>query len=326
MPSSIREELLAVFNNEKETYISGQMLSEKLNCTRTAIWKHIEELRNEGYVIEAVQKRGYRMTGRPDKLSSDVVKRNLTTNKIGQNIHFYETTPSTQRIAHLLAQQGKPEGTVVFAEEQTEGKGRLDRSWHSPVGAGIWMSIILRPNLPPQHAPQLTLLAAVAIVRAIESELNITCEIKWPNDILINGKKAVGILTELHAEADRINSVIVGIGINVNTTKEEFPSELQHLATSLSLEKGGDKIDRASLARVIFESLEEMYEKYLEHGFTFIKLLWESYSVSIGKQIIARTISGEIRGYARGITDEGVLMIEESDGKIQYIHSADIEL
>jgi BirA family transcriptional regulator, biotin operon repressor / biotin---[acetyl-CoA-carboxylase] ligase len=325
MPSSIRKALLEVFNSEKDTYISGQVLSDRLDCTRTAIWKHIEELRNEGYEIEAVQKRGYRLTSRPDKLSSDIVQRNLTTKKIGQNIRFYESIPSTQTIAYQLTQEGAPEGTVVIAEEQTQGRGRLARSWHSPSGKGIWMSIILRPEIPPQHAPQLTLLAAVAIVRAIERELSVSCEIKWPNDILINGKKVVGILTELHAEADRIISVNVGIGINVNTEQLDFPDELKDIATSLAIEKN-EKIDRASLARAIFTSLEKIYDEYLEHGFTFIKLLWEGYSVSIGKEIVARTLNGKITGFAKGITDEGVLMIEQKDGTTKYIHSADIEL
>jgi BirA family transcriptional regulator, biotin operon repressor / biotin---[acetyl-CoA-carboxylase] ligase len=325
MPSSIRQSLLKVLNDEKNDYISGQALSDKLNCTRTAIWKHIEELRSEGYAIEAVQKRGYRIVSRPDIMSADIIQHNLKTDNIGQHIKHYHSVETTQTIAYQLAQEGAMEGTVVIAEQQTNGKGRLDRSWHSPVGSGLWMSIILRPNLPPQHAPQLTLLAAVAIVRAIESELDITCKIKWPNDILLNGKKAVGILTELHAEADRINSVIVGIGINVNMKSDDIPNDLVDKATSLAIEAGQD-VNRASLAQAIFVSLEKIYGEYLKHGFTFIKLLWESYSVSIGKEIVARTLHGVIKGYAKGITDEGVLMIEQDNGEIKYIHSADIDL
>jgi BirA family transcriptional regulator, biotin operon repressor / biotin---[acetyl-CoA-carboxylase] ligase len=323
--ANIREELLTLFCNCEEDFISGQALSEKLNCTRTAIWKHIEELRKEGYSIEAVQKKGYRLISRPDRFTEDTIKYGLTTKYLGQNLIAYDKVTSTQKLAYQFAQEGVNDGTIVIAEEQTLGKGRLDRAWHSPAGTGIWMSMIIRPKLLPHQAPQLTLLTAVAIVRAIENHLNIDCEIKWPNDILIGGKKAVGILTELHADPDRINSVIIGIGINVNTKENDFPDELKQIATSLTIAKG-EEVNRVSLVQAILVSFENLYENYLTHGFEMIKLLWESYSTSIGKEIVARTLHGSIKGYAKGITSEGVLMLEESDGKMHYIHSADIEL
>jgi BirA family biotin operon repressor/biotin-[acetyl-CoA-carboxylase] ligase len=186
------------------------------------------------------------------------------------------------------------------------------------------MSLILRPNIPLPKAPQLTLLTAVAVVQAIEEQTGIPPEIKWPNDILINGKKLTGILTELQAEADRIHSVIIGIGINVNQQLEDFPDELHAIATSLSIEEG-KKISRSSLIRSIFEKFEKLYIYYLDEGFLPIKLLWESYAISIGKRIKARTLTTVIEGTALGITDDGVLQIQDDDGITHHVYSADIE-
>lgn len=187
------------------------------------------------------------------------------------------------------------------------------------------MSVILRPNIPPPKAPQLTLITAVAVVQAIEELTDLTPQIKWPNDILMNGKKVTGILTELQADADRIISIIIGIGINVNQELDDYPDELKDIATSISIEKG-EKLSRAELIRVLLAKLENLYKLYLDKGFYPIKLLWESYAVSIGKNLTARTITGSIYGKALGITEDGVLMIEDSSGKVHHVYSADIEL
>lgn len=305
-------------------YLSGQKISELLGCSRTAVWKHISELKKEGYEVEGIQKRGYRIISKPNNIRPHDIRTNLQTKKIGQHIHYYESTSSTQEIAHNLALEGAEEGTVVITEQQLKGRGRLGRQWESPKGTGIWMSLILRPNIPPHQAPQLTLLSAVAIVQAVQKVTDIHCEIKWPNDILINGKKVVGILTELQAEADIIRSIIVGIGINVNI--KSFPDELQHKATSLLIENNHQEVQRAELLQAIFQQFELLYDEYLKTGFQAIKLRWESYAVSLGKQITARTLSGEIHGLATGITDEGVLLIEDKDGKVHKVYSADIEI
>jgi BirA family transcriptional regulator, biotin operon repressor / biotin---[acetyl-CoA-carboxylase] ligase len=322
--SEIRMKLLEAFSKANGNYISGQKISEILGCSRTAVWKHIEDLRKEGYELEAVRRLGYRITKKPDKITANEIQLGIKTKKLGRNVYYQETVTSTQKIAHKLSYEGSPEGTIVVAEEQTAGRGRLDRSWFSPKHTGIWMSVILRPEIPPAKAPQLTLLTAVAIVQAIQNVTGLVPEIKWPNDILLNGKKTVGILTEMQAEADRINAVIVGIGVNVNHEKEHFPEELRQTATSLSIEKG-EKINRSELIQEILLKLENLYEQFLKHGFGVIKLLWESYAVSIGKQIRARTLTGTIEGKALGITEDGVLMIEDIEGHIHYIHSADIE-
>lgn len=323
MQSTVRKKLLDAFAESKGEYISGQALAEKIGCSRTAVWKHIESLRKDGFEVEAVPRKGYRMVKMPDGLTESEISFGLKTKFIGQKIVYKETVDSTQTIAKRLGMENAPEGTVAIAEEQVHGKGRIDRQWHSPKYTGIWMSILLRPEIPIPKAPQLTLLTAVAIVEAVAEATGLKPEIKWPNDLLLNGKKFTGILTELQAESDRIHSVIIGIGINVNQKKEDFPPDIAERATSLMIEKG-EKINRAKLIRMIFHRLEELYELYLKKGFGPIKVLWEKYAISIGKMITARTLSGSIDGKAIGITDDGVLMLEDANGTIHHIYSADI--
>ncbi len=325
MQSELRKKLLEAFTNSEQEYVSGQYLADVMGCSRTAVWKHIEDLRKEGFELEAVRKKGYKILNLPKSISADRVQLGLKTEFIGKVIHYEETVDSTQKIAHLLSHEGAVEGTVVIAEEQTGGRGRMDRAWHSPKSTGIWMSLILRPKIPIQRAPQLTLLTAVAIVQAIEETTTLTPQIKWPNDILVEQQKVTGILTELQADADRIISVIIGMGLNINQTEDDFPPELRQIATSLRA-KEGKELDRAEIIKVIFQKFETLYMLFLEKGFYPIKLLWESYAISVGKEITARTLNGSISGKALGITDEGVLNVEDALGEIHQIYSADIEL
>ncbi|RSD26519.1 biotin--[acetyl-CoA-carboxylase] ligase [Mesobacillus subterraneus] len=323
--SEIRKKLIDAFTNNESEYLSGQHLADIAGCSRTAVWKHIEDLRSEGFEFEAVRRKGYKIVSIPDQMTADKINLGLKTAFLGRNLHYHDSIESTQKLAYQLAYNHAEEGTVVIAEEQTAGRGRMDRKWHSPKYTGIWMSLILRPKIPIPKAPQLTLITAVGVVQAIEEVAGLLPEIKWPNDILINGKKITGILTELQAEADRINSIIIGIGVNVNTKKEDFPEEIGKIASSLAIESG-QAVDREKLIRTILEKLEKLYLVYLEQGFFPIKLLWESYAVSIGKNITARTLTGEIKGKAIGITEDGVLLIEDSEGKIHNIYSADIRI
>ncbi|MFC7783568.1 biotin--[acetyl-CoA-carboxylase] ligase [Rossellomorea sp. GCM10028870] len=325
MQSTIKKKLLHALSESDQDFLSGQALAEIAGCSRTAIWKHIEELRKEGFVLEAVRKKGYRIIETPDSVTESKIRLGLQTKTLGRVIHYEESVQSTQRIAHVLAGDGAAEGTLVIADEQTAGRGRLMREWHSSKGTGIWMSLILKPLLPPQKAPQFTLITAVAVVQAIEEATDLHPQIKWPNDILIDGKKVTGILTELQAESDKINSIIIGIGMNVNHTKEHFPDELQTIATSLAIEQG-DTLSRSEIVQKVLERIEALYSIYMKEGFTPIKLLWESYAISIGKKIRARTINGTIEGRALGITDEGVLKIEDTTGTVHQIYSADIEV
>jgi BirA family transcriptional regulator, biotin operon repressor / biotin---[acetyl-CoA-carboxylase] ligase len=325
LQSEIRKKLLDAFSNNKDQYLSGQTLAETIGCSRTAIWKHIEELRKDGFELEAIRNKGYRIMKTPERVTADEIRLGLKTRALGQTIHYEDKVDSTQRVAHRLSYEYVPEGTVVLAEEQESGRGRMDRKWYSPKYTGIWMSIILRPKLPLAKAPQLTLIAAVAVVQAIEQLTELSPQIKWPNDILINGKKMTGILTELQAEADQIHSVIIGMGINVNQKKEDFPEELQEIATSIYIEQG-EMLSRSALIQSVLTNLEKLYFLYLEKGFYPIKLLWEGYAISIGKKIKARTLSNVIEGIAVGITDDGVLKIEDQTGRVHLVYSADIEL
>ncbi|WP_026694849.1 biotin--[acetyl-CoA-carboxylase] ligase [Peribacillus kribbensis] len=325
MQSDLRKKLLQTFHEAGGSFVSGQNLADSLGCSRTAVWKHIEDLRKDGYEIEAVRKKGYKISRSPEKLSDNSVLMGLQTDIIGKNILYFESLPSTQKRAHDLAGSGAADGTLVLADEQTEGKGRLLRSWHSAKGKGIWMSLIIKPNIPMQKAPQLTLLSAVAIVQAIEEVTPLSPSIKWPNDILINGKKVTGILTELQAEADRIHSVIIGIGINVNQTLDDFPDEIRKTASSLSIE-AASPFSRTILIQSFLKKFEVLYRLFLKEGFHPIKLLWESYAVSLGRQIKATTLSGTLYGQAMGITNEGVLLLKDEQGEIHHIYSADIEV
>lgn len=325
LQSEIRKKLLDAFSNNENRYLSGQVLADVIGCSRTAVWKHIEELRKEGFELEAVRNKGYKIIKTPEKVLADEIRLGLKTTFLGHSIHYDETVDSTQKIAHRLAYEDAPEGMIVVAEEQLAGRGRMDRKWFSAKYTGIWMSIILRPKIPLAKAPQLTLIAAVAVVQAIEELTELSPQIKWPNDILINGKKMTGILTELQAESDRIHSVIIGMGINVNQLKDDFPSDLRDTATSIAIEQG-TTLSRADLIRAVLVNLEKLYLLYLNKGFVPIKILWEGYALSIGQMVKAKTLSQVIEGIALGITDDGVLKIEDCTGKIHFIYSADIEL
>lgn len=305
--------------------ISGQQLADEFGVSRTAIWKHIKELAEQGYGIESIKKKGYYLTSAPDTLDATAIGAGLSTKKLGQVIHYVESCPSTQIIAHQLAQEGTPDGTIVLTEEQTAGRGRLARKWDSAAKKGIWMSVVLRPDVVLQKAPQFTLVAAVAVVRAIEEVSGLKPEIKWPNDILIKGKKSTGILTELQSDADGIQALIIGIGLNVNQSLQDFPEELQDIATSLSIESGMP-VNRQELVRSLLHHLEIYTDLYIETGFGMLKVLWESYSSTIGKTVRARMAKETLTGVAEGITEDGVLQLRTADGKLHGIYSADIEM
>lgn len=327
MSGTTKEKVLqALLALPQEAYVSGEQLATACGISRTAIWKAIRTLEQDGYDIESVRKKGYRLASSKDFVDRAHIAQHLQTKHIGQVIHYYKEVTSTQIIASDLVQQNAPHGTVVIAEAQTAGRGRMAREWDSAAGKGIWMTIILRPDLPPHQAPQFTLVAAVAVVNAMKSLYpTITPEIKWPNDILINGKKTTGILTEMIAEADRVQALLVGIGINVNQQKEHFPEELQSIATSLRME-AGEVLDRAALVAEICRYMENYSEQYVTYGFSRLKTLWEEASGTIGKNIRATTLREVLEGTAVGITEDGVLQLRLANGDVRGIYSADIEL
>jgi len=325
MGSPVKEQILKLFTDHKDEFISGEYISKQLGISRTAIWKYMNELKEEGIEIEAVRKVGYKIVGKLDKIAPTDIKLGLETKQFGRNVVFHEEVESTQNIANELVFKGAEEGTIVLAERQVKGRGRLQRNWVTGEGKAIAMSLILKPNIPPKVAPQLTLLAAVALASAISKVTNLKPSIKWPNDILINNKKVCGILTEMHGDSDFISSVIIGIGLNVNQDKDDFPDDITSRATSLKIEEG-QAILRSKIIQAILVEMEKLYAIFLEKGFVPIKLLWESYAISLGREITATTYSETIVGKALGITDEGQLLIQDQDGKIHTIYSADISI
>ncbi|RHW39297.1 biotin--[acetyl-CoA-carboxylase] ligase [Lysinibacillus yapensis] len=326
MTLSMKDRILKRFLQAPGEPISGQALAEELGISRTAVWKHLQTLQEEGYTFETLKKKGYLLTNKLDKVDAASIASFLSTNRFGHTIHYLEECDSTQIIAHELAQNGAMDGTVVIAESQIRGKGRMSRPWESTKGKGIWMTVIIKPDVLPHQAPQFTLVAAVAIVNAIKSQCkNFTPTIKWPNDILINGRKCTGILTEMIAEVDRVQALLIGIGINVNQQRKDFPEELHSIATSLSIEEEG-QLNRAELVAEILNNLEHYCDQYVSEGFSPIKKLWEEASGTIGKSIKATTLTEVIEGKAIGITEGGVLEIQLGNGDIKQIYSADIEL
>lgn len=321
----IRENLLQMFKQAKGEFLSGEEISRRLGVSRTAVWKHIEELREEGYVFEAVRRSGYRLMSTPDVMIAEEIKAGLNTRVFGSEVHYYPTIDSTQNKCQELAKAGAPEGTLVVADQQVGGKGRLGRVWHSPPGTNISMSLLLRPTLELQKCPQITLLAAVAIVETLRDFCAIDAQIKWPNDILIDGKKVCGILTELNAESDRIHYLVIGMGLNVNTTAEQFPEDVREVATSLYIAKG-EPLRRVPIIQQILYRLEELYDVYLEDGFAPVKERWERCAITIGKKVTIRTLQGSFTGYAEGIDDSGVLLVRREDGSITKVYSADVEI
>lgn len=324
MTSKAKSELLKRLFEADGQPVSGQEIADEFGLSRTAIWKYVKDFEKEGYEIGTIRKKGYYLITVPDRVNEANVKKYLMTKNYGQSITYVESCASTQFLAHEEAQEDAADGTVVISEEQTAGKGRMARPWESKARQGIWMSVIARPVLAPQQAPQMTLVAAVAVTRAIEDVTGLIPHIKWPNDILINGKKVTGILTELQADPDAIKAIILGIGINVNQNETDFPPELETIATSLKMELG-KPVNRAQLIAKILGYLEDYTKLYETHGFGPIKLLWEGYSNTAGKRIRAVMLNETIEGTALGISNEGMLELRMDDGSIRGIYSADIE-
>lgn len=317
--------ILQMLEQQTEGYVSGEMLSQELQISRTAVWKHIKKLESEGYRIEASRRLGYKLIGRPSKLTLPELSQQLQLKgaSLVQSVKLFDSVDSTQNIAQRLAEDGAPEGTLVIAEQQTSGRGRMGRKWVSPSGKGIYMSYILRPGIPLQFAPQLTLLTAVALCRALRSvAAPLDIGIKWPNDLLIGGKKISGILLESTAEDERLRYVVTGIGISVNLTREDYPPELHDIATSLAIELGRT-LDRAEIIAAFFAQFQQLYAVYLKDGFAPIKTLWEALSVSLHKPRKLLVAGGEITATPVSLNDQGALMVQKEDGSIIPIFSAE---
>lgn len=315
--------LLALLEAESGVFVSGEEISRKLNVSRTAVWKQIRKLEAEGYVIEAVPRLGYRLKARPDRLSLQELLSKLATRQFGRNVKLLDEVGSTQDELKKLAEEGSPEGTLVIAERQTQGRGRQGRSWLSPAGKGVWMSLLLRPEIPLQLTPQLTLLAAVALSRAIKRVVPLTIGIKWPNDLLVDGRKISGILLESAAEDERLKYVAAGIGISVNLEEADYPEELRAKAVSLKM-ASGRTIDRIELIAAAMEEFETLYDLYREQGFAPIRSMWEAHSVTLHRPAALLTPQGRVEGVPEGLDDAGGLIVRQRDGTLRTIYSAEM--
>ena len=309
---------------EKEC-VSGEVLAQKLGISRVAVWKQIQKLKDMEYKITSDQNLGYCLVSRPDLLLPQEIQRGLSTNYIGKEIFYFPELKSSNRMAKekaLHRAEGIGEGTLIIAERQSGGKGRLGRKWFSPAG-GIWLSIILYPQLPPSYIPRITLVTAVAVVKAIKMCTQIKSQIKWPNDILINEKKVCGILTEMSAELDIINWVVVGIGINANIDHQKFTEDIQAKAVSLK-EVSGKEILRVRLAQTFLQEFEKYYESLKRREFSSILKEWKLYSHTLGRKI--RVDMGErvITGEAIDINESGALILKKEDGELAEIISGTI--
>lgn len=306
----MQEKIIHSLKNNPD-YLSGEEISRALKISRAGIWKHIEELRRQGYDIEAASNRGYRIRSSPDKLFPWEIKFNLGTKAFGQAVVYKATTESTMDEAFRLGLDGAAHGTLTCAESQTKGRGRMGRAWMSPPGKGIYASLILRPRTALSEVAQLTLVSAVGTCEAIRTVTGLNAQIKWPNDIFIDGKKVAGILTELNAEMDRVKFVIVGFGVNVNTAASQLPPE----ATSLKAE-GQKEFSRVVVLQEILRSLEKWLEIFEERGFDSVRERWKELSWTLGKRVKFIEPGGEVVGSAFDLAPDGTLLLRKDSGEV----------
>jgi len=326
MKSGMKDKILMILLQNQNSFISGGEISRRLGVSRTAVWKIIEQLRQEGFEMQSRPNRGYRLTRIPDKLDETVLRYYLKARKLGQVIELHDTIGSTNIRAKELAQEGALHGTLIAAEEQQAGRGRLGRLWSSPPKVGLWMSVIMRPGFPPRFAPKMTVLAGLAVLRAVKYITGLEASIKWPNDIILNSRKVCGILTEMQADLDLIEYVIVGIGMNVNTSSNGFPEEIRNSATSLFLECG-KKVDRLKLMALILDELEALYEKYEKSAdFTDILKEFKENCITLRRHVRVISVDGEWEGTAVDLTDDCELVVELSDGTKRVVMSGDVSV
>lgn len=308
----------------KNDYVSGQELCEYFGVTRTAIWKGIRQLREEGYQIDAVQNKGYRLVESPDLITGVELGSRMETKWAGRKLVYLDEVDSTNNYARKLAEDGAPHGTLVVAEYQNGGKGRRGRTWVMPHGQAIAMSLIARPDIRPEKASMMTLVIGMAAAKAIREVTGLDAKIKWPNDIVVNGKKISGILTEMSAEMDGINYVVIGIGINANFT--EFPEELRETATSLQ-QQLGHSVDRGAVICAIMKEFEAYYENFMETQ--SMKGLAEEYQqmlVNLNRQVRVLEPGNEYSGIARGIDEAGQLLVEKENGETAAVYAGEVSV
>lgn len=322
----MRKLIVEILKNAGDNFVSGESIAGELGISRTAIWKHIQKLRENGYEILSRERRGYKLKDAPDLLLPSEIQIGLDTKIIGKEMEYHPCVDSTNRIAKALAYHGAEEGMIVVAEEQTGGKGRLERKFFSPRGKGIWFSVILRPDFLPKDAPKSTLMAAVAVAEAM-SRFNLKAEIKWPNDIMFDGRKLVGILTEITGEISKITYIVVGIGINVKISRDDFPEELREIAASLS-EMTDSELSRVQIFRAVLEEFDKLYIEVKESGFDKIIELWKKYNITLGRKVNVVSVNGngeDFTGKAVDLNADGALVVETKKG-LRAVYAGDVSI
>jgi len=309
---------------DDQGYLSGEYLARSLNCSRANIWKWMRKLRKDGFTIQAHPRMGYRLISLPDIPFPSVVKWGLKTSQFGQQVYYYPRIDSTNKVARHLAEEGTKEGTIVIADEQTKGRGRLNRNWISPPKKNLLFTIIFRPEMKPMQVFRLTMISSLAISRAIERETGLRPLIKWPNDLYLNEKKLCGILTEFAGEQDRVSYCLVGIGINMNFDPALYP-EIRDIATSLSqcLQK---EVPRVQILKGILERIEESYHCLKTEGVERLKEEWNKLSFLLGKRVMVSSGETEEHGIAESIDEDGFLILVDDRGKRKRIVSGDVSL
>lgn len=319
----MKSEILRLLK-ENEGYLSGQQLCDRFKVSRTAVWKVMEQLKKEGYEIEAVRNKGYRLVDSPDVMSRAEIESLTRGGWAGAKVVYFEETDSTNTRAKEAGDKGCEHGTLFVAERQAAGKGRRGRGWESPAGTSIYMTLLLRPDILPAKAPQLTLLMAVAVVQGIRKVTGINCQIKWPNDIVLHGRKVCGILTEMSTEIDYINHVVIGVGINVN--QETFPEEIRDRAASLKSELGGS-IRRSELIAAVMKSFEECYDIFLKtEDLSGVRKLYDSLLVNKDRKVRVLEPGNEYEAHALGISETGELLVRTGDGRVKSVFAGEVSV
>jgi BirA family biotin operon repressor/biotin-[acetyl-CoA-carboxylase] ligase len=314
----MQEKILELIRKQQD-YASGEEIGHRLKISRQALWKHIQELKEAGYDIVAVPHLGYKLLSSPDRLLACEVSRHLNTKFIGRKIYYFDSLSSTMDTALQLGMKGAAEGTLVLAESQVKGRGRLGRSWFSPRYKGIYLSLILRPRISPNQASVLTILSAVSICEAIKEAVGLEAQIKWPNDILMHNKKLGGILTDLSAEMDEVRFIVIGIGLNVNNDKKNLVAA----ATSLSEHKK-ETLSRVGLLKVILRRIEANYLLFQEGGSSAILEKWRQHNITLGRRVKVDCHRERIEGQAKDIDSDGGLLIRRDSGVIEKVMSGDV--
>ncbi len=324
-----KTDILKLLRNSGD-YVSGQQLCDRFGVTRTAVWKVINQLKEEGYLIESVPHRGYRLAGGPEDLMSEgEIASRLTTKWAGRTLYYYDETGSTNNDAKRLAEEGAPHGTVVAVDRQTAGKGRRGRSWQTLSGTALAFTLMIRPDFPPDRASMLTLVIALSVAEAVEETAGLRAAIKWPNDIVVNGKKVCGILTEMTMtpEMDEIQYLVMGVGINVNNAgPEEFLEEMRDRTTSLRIESGR-RIDRAELLDRVLVRFEANYETFLATlDLSGLRKNYQSRLQGVGGEVRVLDPAGEYTGISQGVSDRGELLVVRENGEKVRVYAGEVSV